>query len=100
MVRGALFVLPTLSSDLLFQKTKVERAKPSENSATVTKTSITSAPSRVHGESVPHDSSRENCTVFVSNLDYSTTESQLRTTFESVCDLKGSLRFICVGFLH
>ncbi|KAA0188725.1 Squamous cell carcinoma antigen recognized by T-cells 3, partial [Fasciolopsis buskii] len=75
------------------KKTKVERAKPSENSATVTKTSITSAPSRVHGESVPHDSSRENCTVFVSNLDYSTTESQLRTTFES-CGMLTSVRLV------
>lgn len=37
-----------------------------------------------HGVSVAHDSSKDNRTVFVSNLDYSVDEATLREVFSSV----------------
>ncbi|CAH8821747.1 unnamed protein product [Trichobilharzia szidati] len=40
-----------------------------------------------HGEFVPHDPAKSDLTVFVSNLDYSTTEDQLRKTFEKCGEL-------------
>ncbi|XP_076434791.1 spliceosome associated factor 3, U4/U6 recycling protein-like [Babylonia areolata] len=35
-----------------------------------------------HGESIQHDPSKDNVTIFVSNLDYSTTEDALREAFQ------------------
>ncbi|VDQ02205.1 unnamed protein product [Trichobilharzia regenti] len=40
-----------------------------------------------HGEFVPHDPAKNDLTAFVSNLDYSTTEDQLRKTFEKCGEL-------------
>ena len=37
-----------------------------------------------HGVSVSHDSSKDNRTVFVSNLDYSVTDAAVREVFSSV----------------
>ena len=38
-----------------------------------------------HGESVQHDSSKDNVTVFVSNLDFTLQEERLQQVFEKVC---------------
>ncbi|OON14007.1 hypothetical protein X801_10215 [Opisthorchis viverrini] len=46
-----------------------------------------------HGEHVVHDPSRDDRTVFVSNLDYSTTEDDLRRTFEE-CGKLSSVRLV------
>jgi RNA recognition motif-containing protein len=40
-----------------------------------------------HGESVAHDSSKDNRTVFVSNLDYSVSDAAVREVFSSVGDI-------------
>lgn len=37
-----------------------------------------------HGVVMEHDPSKDNRTIFVSNLDYSTTSDQIREVFESV----------------
>jgi len=57
-----------------------------------------------HGVSVVHDSSKDNRTVFVSNLDYSVTDAALREVFSStgnvtdlrlVKDFKGRSKGYC-----
>ncbi|TPP66366.1 Squamous cell carcinoma antigen recognized by T-cells 3 [Fasciola gigantica] len=83
---------PAPSSDSVpAKKTRTESSKPSQ---TATKTSTSSdATPPVHGERVPHDPARENRTVFVSNLDFSIDESQLRAKFES-CGVLTSVRLV------
>ncbi|KAA3676950.1 squamous cell carcinoma antigen recognized by T-cells 3 [Paragonimus westermani] len=46
-----------------------------------------------HGLSVAHDSSKDDRTVFVSNLDYSVSEDEVRATFES-CGTISSIRLV------
>jgi len=57
-----------------------------------------------HGVSVAHDSSKDNRTVFVSNLDYSVSEATIREVFSSlgtltdlrlVKDFKGRSKGFC-----
>ncbi|CAL8071274.1 unnamed protein product [Calicophoron daubneyi] len=52
-----------------------------------------SAKSKSHGEFVTHDFSKDDRTVFVSNLSYSVTEEQLRETFKS-CGILTSVRLV------
>ncbi|THD24534.1 Squamous cell carcinoma antigen recognized by T-cells 3 [Fasciola hepatica] len=77
------------------KKTRTESSKPFQTAtATVSTTSTaTDATPPVHGERVPHDPARENRTVFVSNLDFSIDESQLRARFEP-CGVLTSVRLV------
>ncbi|KAF7232693.1 hypothetical protein EG68_08972 [Paragonimus skrjabini miyazakii] len=49
--------------------------------------------SNSHGLSVAHDSTKDDRTVFVSNLDYSVSDDELRATFES-CGTISSIRLV------
>ncbi|CAH8589665.1 unnamed protein product [Heterobilharzia americana] len=67
------------------KKRKLPQQQSDSSQSTAAKVPKTEPTS--HGTFVPHDPSKNDLTVFVSNLDYSTSEDQLRETFEKCGEL-------------
>ncbi|VDP89122.1 unnamed protein product [Echinostoma caproni] len=75
------------------KKETIPTKKSKIDNPSISASSSSSVPIPVPREPVPHDPLREKRTVFVSNLDYSVNEEQLRAIFES-CGKLSSVRLV------